>query len=156
MKGKQNKSSLFLSENVRLFPQAFEIQGPDYETEFEAVSVPSGTGQAKLLPDILSRIPEPGIGTAVVIPDENLLVPVLNSIPEYVEEIYPVVAKGTMFESIKLIINVVPGLAECNECNEIFNVIEHEGYCPNCGSFEKEILSGKDFLIKEIHVPEDE
>ena len=76
-------------------------------------------------------------------------------IPEYVEEIYPVVAKGTMFENIKLIINVVPGLAECNECNEIFNVIEHEGYCPNCGSFDKDVLSGKDFYIREIHIPED-
>ena len=48
-------------------------------------------------------------------------------------------------------INVIPGMAECDECNELFHVIEHEGYCPNCGSFEKIILSGKDFLIREIH-----
>ena len=27
-------------------------------------------------------------------------------------------------------------------------------YCPHCGSFEKTILTGKDFLIREIHVPE--
>ena len=51
-------------------------------------------------------------------------------------------------------INVIPGMAECDECNELFHVIEHEGYCPNCGSFEKTILSGKDFLIREIHIPE--
>ena len=44
-------------------------------------------------------------------------------------------------------------MAECDECNELFNVIEHEGYCPNCGSFEKTILSGKDFLIREIWGP---
>mgnify|MGYP004484562963 FL=1 len=49
-------------------------------------------------------------------------------------------------------INVIPGMAECDE---LFNVIEHEGYCPNCGSFEKTTLSGKDFLIREIHIPED-
>ena len=53
-----------------------------------------------------------------------------------------------------LVINVIPGMAECDECNELFHVIEHEGYCPNCGSFEKTILSGKDFLIREIHIPE--
>ena len=75
-------------------------------------------------------------------------------IPEYVEEIYPVVAKGTMFEDIKLIIDVIPGLAQCSECDEVFNVIEHNGYCPNCGSFEKEVLTGKDFNIREIHIPE--
>lgn len=77
-------------------------------------------------------------------------------IPKYVEDIFEVTAKGSILEGAELIMNVIPGMAECEECDEIFNVIEHEGYCPNCGSFEKEILSGKDFLIKEIHVPEEE
>ena len=77
-------------------------------------------------------------------------------IPKYVEDIYPIATEGSILENAKLIMNVIPGMAECDECDEIFNVIEHEGYCPNCGSFEKEILSGKDFLIREIHVPEDE
>ena len=49
---------------------------------------------------------------------------------------------------------VIPGMAECDECDEIFNVVEHKGYCPACGSFEKTVLSGKDFGIREIHVPE--
>ncbi len=77
-------------------------------------------------------------------------------IPEYVEQLYPPVVKGTILENARLIINVVPGLAECEDCGEIFNVIEHDGYCPNCGSFNKEVLSGKDFYIREIHIPEDE
>lgn len=77
-------------------------------------------------------------------------------IPKYIEDIYQITVKGTILENAELTMNVIPGMAECEECDEIFNVIEHEGYCPNCGSFEKEILSGKDFLIKEIHVPEDE
>lgn len=77
-------------------------------------------------------------------------------IPKYIEDIYQFTVKGTILENAELTMNVIPGMAECEECDEIFNVIEHEGYCPNCGSFEKEILSGKDFLIKEIHVPEDE
>ena len=76
-------------------------------------------------------------------------------IPQYVEELFPPVAEGTPLEGAKLILETVPGMAECDDCDEIFNVIEHEGYCPNCGSFEKTILSGKDFLIREIHIPED-
>lgn len=76
-------------------------------------------------------------------------------IPKYVEGIYPVVVGDTWLKDTKLVINVIPGMAECDECNELFHVIEHEGYCPNCGSFEKTILSDKDFLIREIHIPED-
>ena len=76
-------------------------------------------------------------------------------IPEYVEELYPPVVKGTPLENTKLIVNIVPGMAECDECNELFRVIEHKGYCPRCGSFDKTILSGRDFLIREIHIPED-
>ena len=56
----------------------------------------------------------------------------------------------TWLKGTKLVINVIPGMAECDECNELFHVIEHEGYCPNCGSFEKTILSGKDFLMLAI------
>lgn len=61
-------------------------------------------------------------------------------IPKYVERIYPVVVRDTWLKDTKLVINVIPGMAECDECNELFHVIEHEGYCPNCGSFEKTIL----------------
>lgn len=75
-------------------------------------------------------------------------------IPEYVEELYPVAAKGSLLENAKLNIHIVPGLAECDECDEIFNVIEHKGYCPNCGSFEKTVLRGKEFTIRKIVVPE--
>ena len=76
-------------------------------------------------------------------------------IPEYVEDVYPAVVMETELKDTKLVIEIVPGLAECNDCDEIFNVVEHKGYCPNCGSFDKDVLSGKDFNIKEIHVPEE-
>lgn len=77
-------------------------------------------------------------------------------VPEYVDEVYPLVVKGTMLEHTKLKMEMIPGMAECNECDEVFNVVEHEGYCPSCGSFDKTILSGRDFVIKEILIPDDE
>lgn len=76
-------------------------------------------------------------------------------VPEYVDEVYPLVVKGTMLEHTKLKMEMIPGMAECNECDEIFNVVEQKGYCPNCGSFEKTVLSGRDFVIKEILIPDD-
>ena len=81
-----NKSSLFLHDFVVEFPSAFE---PDPEglpqTEFNLLSVPGGISQARQLPEILARCTSgPGIETAVVLPDEQMLIPVLNSIPEHV------------------------------------------------------------------------
>ncbi len=89
IKDRHNKSSLFLNTFVQEFPQAFE---PDPEglpeCEFNVLSVPGGILQAKQLPELLNRCnPSPGIETAVVLPDENLLIPVLNSIPEHVSKL---------------------------------------------------------------------
>lgn len=84
-----NKSSLFLESNVVDYPQAFapdageELPVP----EINVLSVPSSVGQAKQLPEILGRIGAGGIETAVVLPDESLLLPVLNSIPEHIRDI---------------------------------------------------------------------
>lgn len=78
-------------------------------------------------------------------------------IPEYVEKLYPPVAEDfPRLKGARLRLEIVPGLAECDECDEIFNVVEHKGYCPNCGSFEKQVLSGKEFLVKEIRTTENE
>ena len=76
-------------------------------------------------------------------------------VPKYLHDIYGVVTEGTILDGAKLIVNEIPGMAECDQCDEIFNVVEHKGYCPNCGSFEKTVLSGQDFGIREIHVPEE-
>ena len=76
-------------------------------------------------------------------------------IPRYLRKLYGPVTEGTLLEGSKLVINEIPGMAECDDCDEIFNVVEHKGYCPACGSFEKTVLTGKDFGIREIHVPEE-
>ena len=92
-----NKASMFMSQNVRDFPQAFEPDGGDCGPgpRIEIVSVPSSVGQAKHLPDILRNVADSAAGgdisevgrldcegtdTAIVIPDETLLAPILNSI----------------------------------------------------------------------------
>ena len=75
-------------------------------------------------------------------------------IPKYLRDIYPAVAEGTILEHAELVIRETPGLAECDDCDEIFNVVEHKGFCPSCGSFNKTVLSGRDCTIKEIRVAE--
>ena len=84
-----NKSSFFLKDFVAEFPNAFETDSDGLpQPEFNILSVPGGIAQAKQLPEILSRCTEtPGIETAVVLPDENLLIPVLNTLPEHITKL---------------------------------------------------------------------
>lgn len=102
IKDPANKSSFFLTQNVAEFRPAFT---PDADglprPVINVVACPSSVGQGKLLPSILA--PAAGIETAVVLPDEGLLVPVLNSIPETVNDVnvtmgYPL--KGSEFEAL--------------------------------------------------------
>lgn len=86
-----NKSSFFLRQNIETFPQAFK---PDTEEELaipeiNVLSVPSGIGMAKQIPSILGSVSDsaPGLETAIVLPDEGLLIPVLNSIPDDVSDL---------------------------------------------------------------------
>ncbi len=81
---KENKSSMFVSDAVREFPSRYELEQPELELpQFNVIGVPSGVGQAFVVADILNGIKdEAAFKTAVVLPDENLLMPVLNSIPE--------------------------------------------------------------------------
>ena len=74
-------------------------------------------------------------------------------IPKYLEEVYPyVVEDDPMFKDTKLVIEVEPGLAECEDCDEVYNLIENEGVCPRCGSKAKTVYTGKECLIKELHI----
>lgn len=76
-------------------------------------------------------------------------------IPIYLDECWPAATdKHLFFKDTKLKIEVVQGLGKCKNCGEIFNIIDNEGYCPKCNSFEKDVISGREFIIKEILVPE--
>ena len=84
----RNRSSFFMRDNVQAFPPAFRTD-PDGlgMPEFRVISVPSAAGQAKLAPAILSACDGDPVETAFVLPDEHLLMPLLNSIPSGYESI---------------------------------------------------------------------
>lgn len=73
-----------------------------------------------------------------------------SMIPKYVEACYPAAVDGTMMEETKLQIEILPGNAICKECDNIFNLIKNNGECPNCCNKNYDLLSGKEFMIKEI------
>ena len=76
-------------------------------------------------------------------------------VPQYIEECYPAAVDGTFMEDTKLEIEMMPGNGICKDCNTVFNVLKSGGTCSKCRSKNFEILSGRDFFIKEIRVPND-
>lgn len=96
-----NKASYFVERNLRQFPSQLIDNGQlatDNEDggkkKIEVIGIPSGIGQAKQVHSLLSELckedemsAEEALRTAVILPDEHLLIPVLNAIPEQIRRI---------------------------------------------------------------------
>ncbi|MBU5428085.1 hydrogenase maturation nickel metallochaperone HypA [Tissierella pigra] len=73
-----------------------------------------------------------------------------SMIPRYIEACYPAAVHGTILENTKLQIEVLPANGMCGNCGKVFNLIENKYCCPHCSGEDIELLSGKEFMIKEI------
>ena len=90
-----NKASFFLERNLRFFPSRMQLSATEpVQAEIRVMGVPSAIGQAKQVYPILQALAdeqqltdESALRTAIVLPDEHLLVPVLNAIPEAIQHI---------------------------------------------------------------------
>lgn len=114
VRDKKNRASLWVKENLLRFPSkltlyncADEVQSTAASTPLscgegsgerpliQLIGIPSGVGQAKITNQLLTQLlndknisePNAGLNTAIVLPDENLLLPVLYSIPQKIEKI---------------------------------------------------------------------
>lgn len=90
----QNKASLFMEENINLFRSRYDVSGMTRASEVSditLISVPSTVGEVHEVCRVLSEIiPDNCFDltrTAVVLPDEQLLIPLLNAFPESVSKI---------------------------------------------------------------------
>lgn len=95
-----NKASYFVERNLKQFPSQYPLAVGNEDTDehrspqIEVIGIPSGIGQAKQVYSILSDLckedemsAEEALKTAVILPDEHLLIPVLNAIPEQIRRI---------------------------------------------------------------------
>lgn len=95
VKDPSNKASYFVERNLKNFPSEYPLpkeETPD--TKIEVIGIPSGIGQAKQVYTLLNELcrddamtAEEALRTAVILPDEHLLIPVLNAIPEQIRRI---------------------------------------------------------------------
>lgn len=90
-----NRATRFIKEYTRRFPSRYPIEDTPAEHFGEIVveGIPSNIGQTKRAGEILEelyRIDPPSdssINTAVVLPDEQLLIPMLHSIPANIADV---------------------------------------------------------------------
>ena len=93
----QNKASMFMEENLRQFRSRYDVSEPARssdlpgELDITLISVSSTVGEANEVHRILSAMDNSRgdelVRTAVVLPDEQLLIPLLNAFPENISKI---------------------------------------------------------------------
>lgn len=73
-----------------------------------------------------------------------------SMIPKYMKTLYPAAIEGTILEGSELEIEILTANGLCKDCNKVFPVLTNHGACPSCTTKNWELLSGKEFYIKEI------
>lgn len=89
IKDKANKSSFFMEDNISHLGQSIKLDPEGLPTaQINVLAVPSAVGQCKQIGQIFRRLGgEIGINTAIVLPDEKLLLPTLNAIPDSISKV---------------------------------------------------------------------
>jgi hydrogenase nickel incorporation protein HypA/HybF len=71
-------------------------------------------------------------------------------IPQYLIEAWKSFTPSTKYSNTKLDLEIIEAKAKCKQCNYTDSVKNINLTCPICNSMNFEIISGKEFLIKEI------
>lgn len=75
-------------------------------------------------------------------------------VPRFMYEYYPNACDNSMLEGSSLEIEMIRANGICHHCNKVFNVIKAKGKCPLCDAEDWEMLSGQEFMLKEIRINE--
>ena len=116
----KNRASYWINDNLELFPSQLTLApNPATDpTDIRLIGVPSGVGQAKVSHQLLQELIEEksisadneGLNTAIVLADEQLLLPVLYSIPEEVDKINVTMGYSLQHSSIASFISAIATL----------------------------------------------
>ena len=60
--------------------------------------------------------------------------------------------KRPLFADAKLIVETLPAITYCEDCEKTYPTVEYGKICPHCGSERTYLLQGSEFNIKEIEV----
>lgn len=57
-----------------------------------------------------------------------------------------------LFEEAELIVETLPAITYCEDCEKTYSTVEYGKICPYCDSEHMYLLQGNEFNIKEIEV----
>lgn len=76
-------------------------------------------------------------------------------VPRYLKEYYPNACANSKLEGSSLKIEMIRANGLCHHCNKVFNIVKAKGKCPLCQADDWEMLSGQEFMLKEIRIGEE-
>ncbi len=73
-------------------------------------------------------------------------------IPENLDFLFGIMARGTSLEGAVIEIEPVPIRATCNACGDEFEISEVYFLCPSCQSRDLDVRSGRELVIEDVEV----
>ena len=58
--------------------------------------------------------------------------------------------QGGVWEDTELLVEPIPAITYCEDCQRTYGTVEHGKICPHCGSEHTYLIQGNEFNIKEI------
>jgi len=81
----------------------------------------------------------------------HLIIGEMTSIvPDALKMAFEEITKGTSMERCKIFMKVVKTKVICKSCKKKFKPEDLNFFCPHCGSFDTEVIEGRELLIKKI------
>jgi hydrogenase nickel incorporation protein HypA/HybF len=72
-------------------------------------------------------------------------------IPEYFEDVWNwAVKKETVLKDAKIKIEIIQAVTFCEDCKQEYPTVQYGKTCPHCGSDNTYLVTGNEFVIKEI------
>jgi hydrogenase nickel incorporation protein HypA/HybF len=74
-------------------------------------------------------------------------------IPDYLKDCWKwAIKKSDLLSKADLIMETIPAVTFCEECEKTYETVEYGKICPYCGSERTYLLRGNEINIKEIEV----
>lgn len=73
-------------------------------------------------------------------------------VPDYLTDCWKWSMKkeDILLKDTELVVEILPGVTYCEDCEQTYGTVEHGKICPHCKSDKTYLLQGNEFNIKEI------
>lgn len=73
-------------------------------------------------------------------------------LPEFIQEYFGIVSKGTIAEGAKLSVTRIPVCIKCPDCGYEGEIKEKKIRCPKCEGIGFKIVSGREYYVDSLEV----